>query len=286
MNHILELDQVTKRYGTQRALENITFTIDEPGIYCLLGRNGAGKTTLFKSIAGYQNVTEGTIQIDGRRISTASLDPDVRYVENAAQQFNLPVQKLLEVAAEVSMDFDAAFAAEMMEHFELDGRKRYHHLSLGMKTMVSTILSLSSSKSVILLDEPVLGLDVIMRNQFYDLLRESFQKSPRIIMVSTHLIDEIADTIEKLLILEQGRLCFFDTLSSVKEKAFSVSGLKDDVEPAIRDMHVIRRESQGILERVYLFDRPPASSASLIVQPLSLQDFFLQVVKRQGGEKE
>lgn len=80
----------------------------------------------------------------------------------------------------------------MMERFELDGKKKFNHLSLGMKTMVSTIICLASNKSVVLLDEPVLGFDAIMRVEFYDMLIESFRKHPRIIIVSTHIIEEIA----------------------------------------------------------------------------------------------
>ena len=63
---MIELKQVTKQYGQATVLKNITLTVDEPGIYCLLGRNGAGKTTLLKSIAGYQNITSGSIQVDGK----------------------------------------------------------------------------------------------------------------------------------------------------------------------------------------------------------------------------
>ena len=66
---MIELNQVTKRYGQASVLKNITLTIDEPGIYCLLGRNGAGKTTLLKSIAGYQNITSGSIKVDGKELS-------------------------------------------------------------------------------------------------------------------------------------------------------------------------------------------------------------------------
>ena len=66
---MIELKQVTKQYGQATVLKNITLTVDEPGIYCLLGRNGAGKTTLLKSIAGYQNITSGTIQVGGKPIT-------------------------------------------------------------------------------------------------------------------------------------------------------------------------------------------------------------------------
>lgn len=280
---MIELQQVTKRYGQAAVLKNITLSIDEPGIYCLLGRNGAGKTTLLKSIAGYQNITDGCIKVDGKEITTSTLDTGVSYIENFAKHFNLPVRKLLKIASEVNPDYDYDFASEMMERFELDGKKKFNHLSLGMKTMVSTIICLASSKAVILLDEPVLGFDAIMRVEFYGMLTESFKKHPRIIIVSTHIIEEIAKTIEKLIIIDRGSIRFFDTLQSVEAKAFSVSGLQRDVEAATRGLNVIGQSTVGGLVTCCIFDAPPQESASIEVRALSLQDFFIQMVGHKGG---
>ena len=280
---MIELQQVTKRYGQAAVLKNITLSIDEPGIYCLLGRNGAGKTTLLKSIAGYQNITDGCIKVDGKEITTSTLDTGVSYIENFAKHFNLPVRKLLKIASEVNPDYDYDFASEMMERFELDGKKKFNHLSLGMKTMVSAIICLASSKAVILLDEPVLGFDAIMRVEFYGMLTESFKKHPRIIIVSTHIIEEIAKTIEKLIIIDRGSIRFFDTLQSVEAKAFSVSGLQRDVEAATRGLNVIGQSTVGGLVTSYIFDTPPQESASIEVRALSLQDFFIQMVGHKGG---
>lgn len=282
---MIELNQVTKRYGQASVLKNITLTIDEPGIYCLLGRNGAGKTTLLKSVAGYQNITSGSIKVDGKEITTSTLDTGVSYIENFAKHFNLPVRKLLKIASEVNPSYDYDFASEMMEHFELDGKKKFNHLSLGMKTMVSTIICLASSKDVILLDEPVLGFDAIMRVEFYDMLTESFKKHPRIIIVSTHIIEEIAKAIEKLIIIDKGSIRFFDTLQSVETKAFSVSGLQSEVEAATRGLKVIGQDTVGGLVTCCIFDTPPQESASIEVRPLSLQDFFIQMVGHKGGAK-
>ena len=280
---MIELKQVTKQYGQATVLKNITLTVDEPGIYCLLGRNGAGKTTLLKSIAGYQNITSGTIQVDGKPITTSTLDTGVSYIENFAKHFNLPVRKLLRIASEVNPNYDYDFASEMMERFELDGKKKFNHLSLGMKTMVSTIICLASNKEVILLDEPVLGFDAIMRVEFYDMLTESFQKHPRIIIVSTHIIEEIAKTIQKLIIIDKGSVRFFDTLQSVETKAFRVSGLQKDVEAGTRGLHIIGQDTVGGLVTSYIFDNPPEQAASLEIHPLSLQDFFIQMVGHKGG---
>ena len=280
---MIELKQVTKQYGQATVLKKITLSIDEPGIYCLLGRNGAGKTTLLKSIAGYQNITDGTIQVDGKTITTSTLDTGVSYIENFAKHFNLPVRKLLRIASEVNPNYDYDFASEMMERFELDGKKKFNHLSLGMKTMVSTIICLASNKSVVLLDEPVLGFDAIMRVEFYDMLTESFQKHPRIIIVSTHIIEEIAKTIQKLIIIDKGSVRFFDTLQSVETKAFSISGLQKNVEAATQNLNVIGQDTVGGLVTRYIFDNPPEQTASLEIHPLSFQDFFIQMVGQKGG---
>ena len=280
---MIELKQVTKQYGQAAVLKNITLSIDEPGIYCLLGRNGAGKTTLLKSIAGYQNITRGTIEVDDKLITTSTLDTDVSYIENFAKHFNLPVRKLLQIASEVNPNYDYDFASEMMERFELDGKKKFNHLSLGMKTMVSTIICLASNKSVVLLDEPVLGFDAIMRVEFYDMLIESFRKHPRIIIVSTHIIEEIAKTIHKLIIIDKGSVRFFGTLQSVETKAFSISGLHKDVEAATKSLNVIGQDTVGGLVTTNIFDNPPEQTASLEIHPLSLQDFFIQMVGHKGG---
>ena len=280
---MIELKQVTKQYGQATVLKNITLSIDEPGIYCLLGRNGAGKTTLLKSVAGYQNITGGMIQVDGKVITTSTLDTGVSYIENFAKHFNLPVRKLLRIASEVNPNYDYDFASEMMERFELDGKKKFNHLSLGMKTMVSTIICLASNKSVVLLDEPVLGFDAIMRVEFYDMLTESFRKHPRIIIVSTHIIEEIAKTIQKLIIIDKGSVRFFDTLQSVETKAFRISGLQKDVGAATQNLNVIGQDTVGGLVTTYIFDNPPERTASLEIHPLSLQDFFIQMVGHKGG---
>ena len=207
------------------------------------------------------------------------------YIENFAKHFNLPVRKLLRIASEVNPNYDDDFASEMMERFELDGKKKFHHLSLGMKTMVSTIICLASNKEVILLDEPVLGFDAIMRVEFYDMLTESFQKHPRMIIVSTHIIEEIAKTIQKLIINDKGSIRFFDTLQAVETKAFCISGLQKDVEAATRNLNIIGQDAVGGLVTSYIFDNPPEQTASLEIQPLSLQDFFIQMVGHKGGVK-
>lgn len=282
---MIDFRGVTKKYGQSVVLKDITMKISEPGIYCLLGRNGAGKMTLLKTIAGYQNATSGSVTVDGRIISAAVLDTGVSYIENSAKQFNLPVQKLIRIAGDVQGNFDYDFALEMMDRFELNGKKKYKQLSLGMKTMVSTIICLGSNNSVILLDEPVLGFDAIMRMEFYNLLSESYRRHSRIILISTHIIEEIADTVQYLIILDKGSIRFFDSLETVGSKAFSISGLKGKVEKVSASLNVIAKDEIGGLVTNYIFDTPPAPSDGIEIRSMSLQDLFIQLVGRKGRER-
>ena len=115
------------------------------------------------------------------------------------------------------------------------------------------------------------------------MLAESFRKHPRIIIVSTHIIEEIAKTIQKLIIIDKGSVRFFDTLQSVETKAFSISGLQKDVQAATQNLNIIGQDIIGGLVTTYIFDNPPEQTASLEIRPLSLQDFFIQMVGHKGG---
>ena len=138
---------------------------------------------------------------------------------------------------------------------------------------------------VILLDEPVLGFDVIMREEFYSMLEESFRDYPRTIIISTHIIEEIAKAVNGLIVLDEGRIKFFDTLQSVESKAYSVSGLRKDVEEATASLRKIGEQDVGGLLSAYIFDNPPSPSEKLEIRKLSLQEFFIQLVRHKGGRK-
>lgn len=280
---MIKLKNVTKQYGNVKVLNNFNLTIEEDGIYCLLGRNGAGKTTLLKSIAGYQNISDGEIYVNENKINTSTMETNVSYIENFAKHFNSSVSNLIKIANNLDSSFDYDFAEEMIERFELEINKKFKKLSLGMKTMISTIICLASNKPVILLDEPVLGFDAIMRTEFYDLLLESFERHPRIIIVSTHIIDEISKYIQKLIIIDKGKLKFYDDINTIDEKAYSVSGLKSDVDSATENLNVIDEEKTGDFSTKYILDDRINKTDKITIKSTSLQDFFVHLVSKKGG---
>lgn len=275
---MIEFQNVTKKYGRQTAIDNITLEIGEDGIYCLLGRNGAGKTTFLKLVSGYISATSGRVSVDGKAVSAANMPESVKFIENNSEQFNMKVAELIDTAAGIQEDFDKPFAYEMVKRFNLDKGKRFKHLSFGMKTMLTTILTLANNSKIILLDEPVLGFDAIMRNQFNDLLLESYRTHPRVIIVSTHLIDEIAKVTERLIIIDNGTILLQTDIADIDERAYTLTGLADAVTPLIQDLNCIGKTTLGSMMAAHIYGDRITPPTGVTIDRMSLQDFFINIV--------
>lgn len=280
---MIELSNVTKQYRGVTAIDRISLNIGDNGIYCLLGRNGAGKTTLMKLLAGHIAATGGQITVDGKRVSPSRMPECVNYIESGAEQFNMRVSQLIDTAAELQEDFDRDFAREMTERFELDPQKTYKKLSFGMKTMLTAIMTLANNSKVILLDEPTLGFDAIMRDQFNTLLLESYHAHPRVIIVSTHLIDEIAKVTERLIIINNGRVLLEAGMEDIDEKAYTLSGAAKVVLPLLDNLNCIGKQAAGGVMAAHIYDERITPPEGVTVDRLSLQDFFINIV---GGKKD
>ena len=276
---MIEFQNVSKRYGSISALDCVSMFISENGIYSLLGRNGAGKTTLMKLIAGHIHTTEGKIIVDGLRVTPRRAPAGVHFVESNATQFNMRVSELVETAWRLQDDFDLPFARQMLQKFQLNPEKKFNQLSFGMKTMLTTILSLANNAKVLLLDEPTLGFDAIMRAQFNALLYESYELHPRVIIVSTHLIDEIAKITQRLIIINNGRILLQAGIEDIDEKAYVLTGPSDILAPALAGLNVISRRAAAGRIAAYIYDNRIAPPLGVTMERLSLQDFFIQLVE-------
>jgi len=281
---MIELTGVTKKYGGTMAADGISLSIPEHGIYCLLGRNGAGKTTLLKLIAGHIGATSGKIAVNGKTVTTSRMPECVSFIESGSVQFNMRVADLIDTAAALQDDFDRDFAREMAERFELKMNKKFKQLSFGMKTMLTTIITLSNNTKVILLDEPTLGFDAIMRDQFNTLLIESYQSNPRLIIVSTHLIDEIAKVTERLMIIDRGKIILEAGINDIDEKAYSLSGPTAHVTPLLGGINCIGKTIMGSVMAAYVYDDRITPPDGVTIERLSLQDFFINLVGGKGNE--
>ena len=278
---MIEFINVTKKYGSTTAIDDMSLSIPENGIYCLLGRNGAGKTTFLKLLAGHIETTGGKIVVDGKQVSPGHMPEGINFVENSAVQFNMKISQLIDTANELQEGFDREFALEMARRFDLDPNKKYRQLSFGMKTMLTTIITLANNSKAILLDEPTLGFDAIMRDQFNSILLESYSAHPRVIIVSTHLIDEIAKVTERLIIIDKGKLLIETGIDEVDEKAYTLSGAVSAVTPLLEKLNCIGKTQIGSVMAAYIYDDRIEPPEGVTIDRIGLQDFFISIV---GGK--
>ena len=281
---MISFENVTMQYGKTIAIPNLNLVLEEKNIYCLLGRNGAGKTTLMNLIAGKLTATNGQVAINGGRVDALRMPDNVTYIEAAKRQFNMKISSLLELANGLNEDFDMEFALHMVEKFHLDKNKKYNQLSFGMKTMVTTLISLASNQEILLLDEPVLGFDAIMRTKFYELLQESFERRPRIILVSTHLIDEIATVASQIIMIDKGQIIVNEDINTVIEKSYKLSGLTDQVMEIAEGLNVIESEEVGKYTNCYIYDERKEEVGDVGVSNVSLQELFVKMVGGSDNE--
>jgi ABC-2 type transport system ATP-binding protein len=275
---MIEFKNVTKNYGKLTALRDFSIKIDQPGIYCLLGRNGAGKTTMLKTLAGHIAATRGQIEVNGKPVGMLAMPDSVYFVAADAAQFNARLTELLNYAADINPLFDHTFALDLAGRFELDTGKRYRQLSFGMKAMVNTLIALSSGREILLFDEPVLGFDPVMRKTFYDILSESLAEKPKTVIVSTHIIDEIAKVAERLIIIDKGRPLLLCDINEIDERAYCVTGPAGCVKTATEGLRVIGESKAGGFLSRSIYDARIEPRDTYDVSALSLQDFFVALV--------
>ncbi len=280
----LECTHITKTYSGKEALCDVNLTLEPGKIYGLIGRNGAGKTTLLSILAAQNPATAGTVTLDGERVwenrkSLAHICFSRELNINAESGLTgMKLKEYLYIARTYYDNWDADMEKRLVELFQLNVKKKLGKLSKGMLSMVTIIVALCSKAPFTFLDEPVAGLDVVAREQFYKLLLEEFAASGRTFVVSTHIIEEAADVLEKVIILHEGKVLLEEETQSLVDRARYVSGKAEEVDAATAGLEVHHPETLGRSKAVTVFLKPGQrvdESRDVSVQPVNLQRAFV-----------
>ena len=146
--------------------------------------------------------------------------------------------------------------------------------------MTAFVIGIAEKKPILLLDEPDLGLDSISRYDLYSLISENYEMNPRTIIISSHLLDELARTTEKIIILDKGKVLYDTDINLIDETAYSVTAQTSVIDSCISGHNLIGRYDSGSISSAYFFDdmrneMPP----ELKISQLSLQEFFIHAIK-------
>lgn len=281
---------IVKKYKDKVVLNGVDLTIEEGKIYGLIGRNGVGKTTLLSIMTAQNPANEGTVQYDGEQVweNRKALDHLCFSRElNALTTLGPNTQKIKEyfkIASIYYPNWDQAYAEELMKQFGIDPKKRISKLSKGMLSMVTITIGLASKADITILDEPVAGLDVVAREDFYRMLIEEHANSGRTFIVSTHIIEEAADVFEEVIFLKDGNVLLKENTVDLLDRARHVTGVAEDVDLVTEGLHKYHEEKMGRSKGVTVLLEEGQSlkeNAQVTVQPLSLQNLFVALCGRE-----
>jgi ABC-2 type transport system ATP-binding protein len=277
----IEIKNLTKTFGNVTALDNINLGLEKNKIYGLLGRNGAGKTTMLNLITNKLFPASGEITIDGESVveNDRALSKIYFMTEKNLYPEYMTVKTAFKWGKEFYPNFDENYAKALSEKFMLKTNKKIKSLSTGYKSIFKIILALACNAPVILLDEPVLGLDANHRDLFYKELLLNYSENPRTIVVSTHLIEEAADIIEDVIVIKEGQIIIHDSVEKVLSQGYSVSGSTSAVDRFVEGRKVLGFDILGGLKSAYILEKIDRNAIpeGLEVSKLDLQKLFIHM---------
>ncbi|MCW5950838.1 MAG: ABC transporter ATP-binding protein [Propionibacteriaceae bacterium] len=288
MTAVIQASHLTKRYGDTLALDDVSFTIEAGTIYGLLGRNGAGKTTAMSILTAQNFATSGTVRVFGEHpYENERVLPRMCFVrESQKYPDDATARHALKMASLFFANWDADLAARLIEDFQLPMKKVIKKLSRGQQSAVGVIIGLASRAEITFFDEPYLGLDAVARQLFYDRLLEDYAERPRTIILSSHLIDEVANMLERVIVVERGRILLDDETDAIRSRAATIVGNAAEVEEFVAGREVIHSESLGRVISATVFgelsaaDRRRIAEAGLDLAPVSLQQLVVRLTMR------
>jgi ABC-2 type transport system ATP-binding protein len=291
MTPFISVAGLTRRYRGHVALNDVTVEIEGPSITGLLGRNGVGKTTLMRIIAAQEFPTAGRVRVLGA--SPMENDAILRrmVLVREDQAFpDLKVRQVLQVASWFYPNWSAELAEALLADFGLPLNRKMKKLSRGMRSAVGIIIGLAARAEVTLFDEPYAGLDAVARQVFYDRLLADYAEHPRAVLLSTHLIDEAADLLERVVVMDRGRVMLDAAADDIRGSAATVSGPAAAVAEftagrVVWDRRMIAgQESAVVAGAMDARDWAWSRELSLSLTPLSLQQLVVHAAGRDSAD--
>lgn len=252
MNAVVEVRNLTKRYKDVLALEDVSLTLAPDRIYGLLGRNGAGKTTLMSIITAQSFATSGQVQVfGGETYENDSILRRLCFVrESQRYPDDFAARHAFKAARLMFPNWDQDFADRLVADFGLPLKRRIKKLSRGQLSAVGVIIGLASRSELTFFDEPYLGLDAVARQLFYDHLLADFTRHPRTVVLSSHLIDEVANLLDHVIVLDNGKVLIDAEAEDLRGSAATVVGTAVVVDRFTAGMAILHRETLGSVASV------------------------------------
>ncbi len=252
---VLEVKHISKSFGTSNVLSDINLTFEANKIYGLLGRNSAGKSTLLNIITNRIFADSGEVTIDSENVAENDSKLGQMFLMSEVNTYpaGSTLSFIIKQTEQLYGGFNHQLANRLVNEFELDLSQKFGKLSTGYNSIFKLVLALCVPVKFVIFDEPVLGLDANHREIFYTELLQSYSDTPRTIILSTHLIEEITQIISDVIVIDHGNILLDQTVEDVLSKTHAVAGPSSDVNQYTNGLNVIGSETMGNLKTNYVF---------------------------------
>ena len=207
--HKIEIKNVTKSYGSKKVIDDFSITFSGNGIYGIIGENGTGKSTLLRLISGLARPSKGTIEVNGkknadeRRSQIAYLSDQESFDGFSTIAYQVDFHQKMVPGFQVDRVYD------MLDTIRLSVDQKIKNLSKGHRNLFNLVLTLANPAPILVLDEPLSGIDTNKKDDLVQLLSSSTLDEERLILFATHEYDEIEFLIDGLLIIKDSRIAYF-----------------------------------------------------------------------------
>lgn len=281
----IQIENVTKRYKKVTALDHVSVSFEKGKIYGLLGRNGAGKSTLINIIANRIFADTGEVRVDNLPVKENMEVHEKIFCMSEADLYDkdLKVKEHFKWIDRFYDCFDKEKAFQIAEKFKLDTNKKFKALSKGYQSIFKLTVALALNVPYVIFDEPVLGLDANHRELFYDLLLKDFENNEKTIIIATHLIEEVAHIIEEVVLIDKGKVLLQESVDTLLEQGYCVSGAAQEVDSYCSDKNVIGYDELGSLKLAYILGEREQLPGNLQISNMNLQKLFVKLTEKGGN---
>lgn len=296
---MIEVSHLSKSFGTKKVLDKISIKVKEGSIYGLVGPNGAGKTTLLKHLAGIYRQDEGEVRVMGQIcFENSDVKKEVAFISDELYYYpQYRVRDMAHFCREVYESWDEGRYQDLKELFNISEDLKISRMSKGMKKQLAFWLAISHKPKVLILDEPLDGLDPIARKKILGVLMEDVAKNKTTILVSSHNLRELEDICDTVGILHKGHVIIEKELDNLKASVYKIQVAfdeKTDVVELLKEMKILYQDKIGSVytfilkgDKEYMQQRIEEVKPIIFdMLPLSLEEVFIYEVREAGYETE
>ncbi len=278
---MLKLDHITKKFGDFKALDDLTMTVPRGAVYGLVGPNGAGKSTAIRCLTGVYRPEQGKITLEGMNVyensvqkgRMCSIPDDIFYYPSAS------LEEMRKFYKGMYPNFDDALFDRLYEVFQLPRKSPIRRFSKGMQKQAAFHLSICTRPEVLILDEPVDGLDPVMRRQVWSLILSDVAQRETTVLISSHNLRELEDICDHVGIMDHGKMLLERSLADMQGTTHKLQ-LVGEVPAGLEILHesqsgrlktlIVRGDVQAITGKMN-----EAACAYFDILPLSLEEIFI-----------